>query len=154
MVISHKVLHFSFSTTPSGWCSYHFSPLLMSYNRVSSGPIYQSIYLSIRSERDCYRNSLVRHSQDSKKAVGQLKEKKWHKGPLAIGYGSLLWCNVGITSAGAKAFQLYYYYYLLIFYLLLLLLYDSEDVWMPYGSLSSQPGASNVIQAALRLTTL
>jgi len=37
----------------------------------------------------------------------------------------------------------YYYYY-----------YDSEDVWMPYGSLSSQPGASNVTQAALRLTTL
>ena len=32
--------------------------------------------------------------------------------------------------------------------------YDSEDVWMPYGSLSSQPGASNVTQAALRLTTL
>ena len=31
MVISHKILHFSFSTTPSGWCSYHFSPLLMSY---------------------------------------------------------------------------------------------------------------------------
>ena len=26
--------------------------------------------------------------------------------------------------------------------------YDSEDVWMPYGSLSSQPGASNVAQAA------
>ena len=31
--------------------------------------------------------------------------------------------------------------------------YDSEDVWMPYGSLSSQPGASNVTQAALKLTT-
>ena len=36
---------------------------------------------------------------------------------------------------------------------LFLLLY-SEDVWMPYGSLSSQPGVSNVTQAALRLTTL
>ena len=32
--------------------------------------------------------------------------------------------------------------------------YGSKDVWMPYGSLSSQPGASNVTQAALRLTTL
>ena len=32
--------------------------------------------------------------------------------------------------------------------------YDSEDVWMPYGSLSSQSGASNVTQATLRLTTL
>ena len=31
----------------------------------------------------------------------------------------------------------YYYYY-----------YDSENVWMPYGSLSSQPGVSNVTQAA------
>ncbi|KAK2551763.1 N-alpha-acetyltransferase 20 [Acropora cervicornis] len=31
---------------------------------------------------------------------------------------------------------------------------ENEDVWMPYGSLSSQPGASNVTQAALRLTTL
>ena len=39
-------------------------------------------------------------------------------------------------------------------FLLLFILYDSEDVWMPYGSLSSQPGASNVTQAALRLTTL
>ena len=45
-------------------------------------------------------NSLVRHSyKDSKEAVGKLKEKKSHKGPLAIGYGLLLWCNVGITSA-------------------------------------------------------
>ena len=35
------------------------------------------------------------------------KEKKWHKGPLAIGYGSLLWCNVGKTSAGAKASHLH-----------------------------------------------
>ena len=26
---------------------------------------------------------------------------------MAIGYGSLLWCNVGITSAGAKAFHLH-----------------------------------------------
>ena len=26
---------------------------------------------------------------------------------LAIGYGSLFWCNVGITSAGAKAFHLH-----------------------------------------------
>ena len=41
---------------------------------------------------------------------------------------------------------IYYYYY---YYC-----YDSEDVWMPHGSLSSQPGASNVTQAALRLTTL
>ena len=31
MVISHKILQFSFSTTPSGWCLYHFSPLLKSY---------------------------------------------------------------------------------------------------------------------------
>ena len=37
----------------------------------------------------------------------------------------------------------YYYYF-----------YDSEDVWMPSGSLSSQPGVSNETQAALRLTTL
>ena len=27
--------------------------------------------------------------------------------PLAIGYGSLLWCNVGITSARAKALHLH-----------------------------------------------
>ena len=26
---------------------------------------------------------------------------------FGIGYGSLLWCNVGITSAGAKAFHLH-----------------------------------------------
>ena len=32
--------------------------------------------------------------------------------------------------------------------------YDSEDVWMPYGSLSSLRGASNGTQVALRLTTL
>ena len=45
-------------------------------------------------------NSHVRHSWASKEAVEKLKEKKSQKGPLAIGYGSLLWFNVGITSAG------------------------------------------------------
>ena len=47
-------------------------------------------------------NSHVRHSKDSKEAVGKLKEKKWRKGLLPIGYGSILWCNVHITSARAK----------------------------------------------------
>ena len=33
-----------------------------------------------------------------------LKEKKSHKGPLAIDFGSLLWCNVSITSTGEKRY--------------------------------------------------
>ena len=52
-------------------------------------------------------NSLVRHSKDFKEAVGKLKEKKWSKEPLAIGYGSILWHSVSITSARAKALHLH-----------------------------------------------
>ena len=48
-------------------------------------------------------HSLVRHS---KEAVGKMRENKWQKGPLAIGYGSLVWCNVSITFATAKALHL------------------------------------------------
>ena len=34
---------------------------------------------------------------------GELKGRT--KGPLAIGHGSLSWCNVGTTSTSAKAFR-------------------------------------------------
>ena len=48
-------------------------------------------------------NSLFRHRKDSKEAVGALKEKK-----MTQGYGSLLWCNVVMTFARAKAIHLYH----------------------------------------------
>ena len=46
------------------------------------------------------------------------------------------------TTQRSLLFMNYYYYYYYYYY------YDSEDVWMPYGSLSSKAGASNITQAA------
>ena len=46
------------------------------------------------------KKSLLMETQSAEtweqQGVGKLKEKEWPKGPLAIGYGSLSWCNVGL----------------------------------------------------------
>ena len=51
-------------------------------------------------------------------------EKKGHKGPLVIGYGSLLCCNVSITSARAKALHLHNNCYI----------FRESSVWGAIGS--------------------
>ena len=53
---------------------------------------------NVHQDRIVTENNPVRNSKDSEEGVGELKEKKQPKGPLAIDHGLLLWCNFGLTS--------------------------------------------------------
>ena len=52
------------------------------------------------------KTALLGTARILRKCVGKVKEKELSLGPLAIGYGSLPWCNVGVTSTRAKALRL------------------------------------------------
>lgn len=49
----------------------------------------------------------IMNSKDSKGGIGKLKENEWRKRPLTMGYGSLLWNNVSITSAWNMCYNLH-----------------------------------------------
>ena len=52
------------------------------------------------------KTALLGRARIFKEGIGKLKEKSQSKGSLAIGYGSLPWCNVVTTSTRAEAFRL------------------------------------------------
>ena len=56
MFISHNILYLSFSTTPSGWWSYHFSLLLKSYLQQSFQWTNLAIWSCLHLYSFCARN--------------------------------------------------------------------------------------------------